>query len=132
MPAFTTAGGNVGSVFEDEVMSTITIVAAEPDSGTVAFSVTSGALPTGVSMSSAGAITGTPNVNQSVDTTYNFTVTATDDENQTTDRQFNLIVVRPVYIKTIDQAIKLGWSIPLKSKKNSQWKSYNLDIEFMV
>ena len=114
-------------------MSTITIVATEPDSGTVAFSVTSGALPTGVSMSSAGAITGTPNVNQSVDTTYNFTVTATDDENQTTDRQFNLIVVRPVYIKTIDQAIKLGWECHRpKSKKNSQWKSYNLDIEFMV
>ena len=119
VPAFTTAAGNVGSVFEDEVMSTITIVAAEPDSGTVAFSVTSGALPTGVSMSSAGAITGTPNVNQSVDTTYNFTVTATDDENQTTDRQFNLIVVRPVYIKTIDQAIKLGWSATAQNLKRT-------------
>jgi len=101
VPAFTTAAGNVGSITEDEAMSTITIVAAEPDSGTVAFSVTSGALPTGVSMSSAGAITGTPNVNVSSDTTYNFTVTATDDENQTTDRAFNLIVLRPVYTRNI-------------------------------
>ena len=36
-------------------MSTITIVAAEPDSGTVSFSVTSGALSTGVTLASGGA-----------------------------------------------------------------------------
>ena len=35
-PAFTTAAGNVGSVLEDEVMSTITIV-AEPDGGVLHF-----------------------------------------------------------------------------------------------
>jgi len=110
IPAFTTAAGNVGSVFEDEAMPTITIVAAEPDSGTVSFSVTSGALPTGTAISSAGAITGTPNVNVTLDTTYNFSVRATDDENQTTDRAFNLIVLRPVYIKQINRALKMGWS----------------------
>ena len=67
VPAFTTAIGNVGSVIEDVAMSTITIVAAEPDGGTLAFSVTSGALPTGVSLGSAnGQLTGTPNVNANV------------------------------------------------------------------
>ena len=64
IPAFTTAAGNLGSINEDVAMSTITIVAAEPDGGTLAFSVTSGALPTGVSLGSAnGQLTGTPNVN---------------------------------------------------------------------
>ena len=108
LPAFTTAAGNVGSIAEDTAMSTITIVAAEPDGGTLAYSITSGALPTGVSMSSAGAITGTPNVNVTSDTTYNFTVTATDDENQTNARAFNLIVLRPIYATSIDNSLRFS------------------------
>jgi hypothetical protein len=109
VPAFTTAVGNVGSIIEDVTMSTITIVAAEPDGGTLAYSITSGALPTGVSMSSVGAITGTPNVNVTSDTTYNFTVTATDDESQTNARAFNLIVLRPIYATQISKSARFDW-----------------------
>jgi len=105
-PSFTTAAGNVGSISEDVAMSTITIVAAEPDGGTLAYSITSGALPTGVSMSSAGAITGTPNINPTSNTTFNFTVTATDDENQTNSRAFNLIVLRPIYARQISNSLR--------------------------
>ena len=108
-PAFTTAAGNVGSIAEDQAMSTITIVAAEPDGGTLAFSVTSGALPTGVSMSSVGAITGTPNVNPTSNTTFNFTVTATDNENQTNSRAFNLIVLRPIYATQISNSLRFDY-----------------------
>jgi len=105
-PAFTTSAGNVGSVIEDVAMSTITIVAAEPDGGTLAFSITSGALPTGVSLGSAnGQLTGTPNTNITSDTTFNFTVTATDDESQTNARAFNLIVIRPVYAYQINNSL---------------------------
>ena len=110
-PAFTTAAGNVGSVLEDAAMSTITIVAAEPDGGTLAFSVTSGALPTGVSLGSAnGQLTGTPNANVTSDTTFNFTITATDDENQTNARAFNLIVLRPVYTTQINNSLKMVYT----------------------
>ena len=106
LPAFTTAAGNVGSIAEDVTMSTITIVAAEPDGGTLAFSVTSGALPTGVSLGSAnGQLTGTPNANVTSDTTFNFTVTATDDESQTNSRAFNLIVLRPIYATQIANSL---------------------------
>tara|TARA_B100000900_G_scaffold341172_1_gene304162 strand:- start:840 stop:4139 length:3300 start_codon:yes stop_codon:yes gene_type:complete len=106
LPAFTTAAGNVGSVIEDVAMSTITIVAAEPDGGTLAFSVTSGALPTGVSLGSAnGQLTGTPNTNVTSDTTFNFTITATDDESQTNSRAFNLIVLRPIYATQIAKSL---------------------------
>ena len=108
-PAFTTAAGNVGSVQEDVAMSTITIVAAEPDGGTLAYSVTSGALPTGVSLGSAnGQLTGTPNANITSDTTFNFTVTATDDENQTNSRAFNLIVLRPIYATQISNSLRFN------------------------
>ena len=112
-PAFTTAAGNLGSINEDVAMSTITIVAAEPDGGTLAFSVTSGALPTGVSLGSAnGQLTGTPNPNLVANTTFNFTVTATDDENQTNSRAFNLIVLRPVYATQIAKSIRFNDSQP--------------------
>ena len=109
LPAFTTAAGNVGSILEDTAMSTITIVAAEPDGGTLAYSITSGALPTGVSLGSAnGQITGTPNTNVTSNTTFNFTVTATDDENQTNSRAFNLIVLRPIYATSIDNSLRFN------------------------
>jgi hypothetical protein len=91
VPSWTTAAGNLGSISEGEAIS-LTVSASEPDSGTISYSVTSGSLPTGASLnSSTGAITGTaPSVN--ANTTYTFTITATDDENQTTAREFNIII----------------------------------------
>ena len=110
-PAFSTAAGNLGSIMEDEAMATITIVAAEPDGGTLAFSVTSGALPTGVTLGSAnGQLTGTPNANVTSNTTFNFTVTATDNENQTNSRAFNLIVLRPIYSTQIANSIRFDYA----------------------
>ena len=105
-PSFTTAAGNIGTLNPDVAMSTITIVATEPDGGTLSYSVTTGAVPTGTSMSSAGAITGTP-TGPAADTTSTFTVTATDDEGQTNTRQFNLIVLRPVYSLALSNSVRL-------------------------
>ncbi len=107
-PAFTTAAGSLGSKLGGEVMSTITIVAAEPDGGTLAYSVTTGALPSGLSLGSAnGQITGTPAA-VSTTTTTNFTITATDDENQTNSRAFSLQVLRPVYPYNIPFSLKFN------------------------
>ena len=62
-------------------------------------------LPSGVSLGSAnGQLTGTPTT-VSADTTSTFTITATDDESQTNSRQFNLIVLRPVYVTQINQSM---------------------------
>ena len=104
-PVFSTAAGNIGTITQDVAMSTITIVATEDDSGTLSYSITTGALPTGLSLSSAnGEITGTPS-GYSGDTTVNFTVTATDDENQTTERQFNLIVLVKFYTYELSNSL---------------------------
>tara|TARA_B100000900_G_scaffold312821_1_gene271622 strand:- start:294 stop:3647 length:3354 start_codon:yes stop_codon:yes gene_type:complete len=110
VPAFTTAAGNVGELVNNTAMSTITIVVAEPDGGSVTQSITSGALPTGLSMSTGGAITGTPNVSITDSTTYNFTVTGTDDENQTNARAFNLIVLREIYNLQIPNSLRFDGS----------------------
>ena len=108
LPAFTTASGSLGTLNPDEAMSTITIVAAEPDGGTLAYSITSGALPTGVSLGSAnGQLTGTPTNTTAGTETSNFTVQATDDENQTNTRNFSLSVYRPVYNLKLANAVRL-------------------------
>jgi len=94
VPSWVTASGSLGSLSFGEAISTITLSATEPDSGTVTYAITSGALPVGLTLSSSGEITGTMPSGSS-ETTYSFTVTATDDENQSTDRSFTITGVVP-------------------------------------
>ena len=59
--------------------------------GTITYSLTSGSLPTGLSLnSSTGAITGTAPNTQGTST---FTITATDSQNQKTSRSFTIQVL---------------------------------------
>jgi len=93
-PNWSTAAGTLATVTEDTAMSTVTVAATDPEGGSVTYSVTSGALPTGTALSSAGAITGTPNVSDTVTSptvTHNFTITANDGTGNTTPRAFNII-----------------------------------------
>lgn len=78
---------------EDEAITQVNFVATDPEGQTPTYSVTSGALPTGLSLSSAGALTGTPNVNDTYNSSgvvHNFTVTANDTTGNTTDRAFSI------------------------------------------
>ena len=94
-PAWSTSAGSLGTVIEDVAMSTTTVAASDPEGGSVTYSVTSGALPTGTSLgSSNGQITGTPNVSDSYNAsgvTHNFTVTANDGTGNTTPRAFSIL-----------------------------------------
>ena len=98
-PAFTTPAGSLGSgIQKGTTMPGIAVTATDPDGQTITYSevtsvLTSNANTPAATMnltlnSSTGAITGTaPNV--SSDTTYNFTIRASDGIN-TTDRAFSL------------------------------------------
>ena len=87
-PTFSTANGSIGSMNIGE--SGNFSVTATSDSA-VTYAVTSGALPTGLSLnSSTGVITGTETANTT--TLYNFTITATDAESQTVDGLFSIQV----------------------------------------
>ena len=91
VPVWSTASGNIGSVQEGETASFQ--VTATEGSDTIEYAVTTGTLPTGLSLNTnTGAITGTaPSVSASTTTT--FSITATDDENQTSSaRSFNITV----------------------------------------
>lgn len=95
IPIWSTASGSLGTAFIGSVTS-ITI-SANSDT-TIAYSVTSGSLPTGLSLnSSTGVISGTPTGSAA---TYNFTITATDAELQTTSRSFSIPITSGVELFT--------------------------------
>jgi len=95
-PVWSTAAGSIGSIYDlSRSTFSVTVVATDPDADTITYSVVSGALPTGMSLASAtGVINGTANA-ETVDTTYTFTIRASDGS-LNTDRVFTLTVKAPV------------------------------------
>jgi hypothetical protein len=91
-PTWTTAAGNILDTNET-FAATVTIAATDPDAGsTIAYSVGSGSLPSGMSLnSSTGVISGTP-AEIASDTTYSFNGVATDNAGNTATRSFNIII----------------------------------------
>jgi hypothetical protein len=97
-PTWTTTAGSLGTIYDSmRATATLQVAAVDPDSSaTISYSVVSGALPTGMTLnSSTGAITGTASAVVS-DTTYNFTIRATDNAGNTSDRAFSSLVKAPV------------------------------------
>ena len=86
-PAWTTAAGSLGSFSGGDTIS-VTVAATNATS----FSKTSGSFPGGLSLNtSSGVISGTESGATS-DTTYNFTIRATDAQGQTADRAFSITI----------------------------------------
>jgi hypothetical protein len=102
VPIWSTASGSLGTAFVDS--NTSITISATSDS-TITYSVTSGSLPTGLSLnSSTGVISGVPSGSA---TTYNFTITATDVESQTTSRSFSIVIQTGVELYTPPGKTKL-------------------------
>ena len=86
-PAWTTAAGSLGS---NAAGSSISYTVAA--TGATSFAVQSGSLPGGTSLNtSTGVISGTESGATS-ETTYSFTIRATDAEGQTADRAFSITI----------------------------------------
>ena len=86
-PAWTTAAGSLGSNAAGSAIS-YTVAAT----GATSFAVQSGSLPGGTSLnSSTGVISGTES-GATAETTYSFTIRATDAEGQTADRAFSITI----------------------------------------
>ena len=96
-PVFATAAGSLGTItgIQYSSYSLSSAAATDPDGDTITYSLSSGSLPTGLSLNtSTGAITGTVTQPGS-DTTYSFSVTAsTTSQSQT--RAFTILVKVPV------------------------------------
>jgi len=86
-PAWTTAAGSLGS---NAAGSSISYTVAA--TGATSFALQSGSLPGGTSLNtSSGVISGTESGATS-ETTYSFTIRATDAEGQTADRAFSITI----------------------------------------
>jgi hypothetical protein len=94
-PTWVTSAGSLGTVYNGSRSSYSTSVSAtDPEGGSLTYSLVSGGVPTGMTFNSNGTITGTPSAVGS-NTTYNFTVRASDGSN-TTDRAFSITINAPV------------------------------------
>ena len=87
-PAWTTSSGSLGSFSGGDSIGTITLTATN----STGMTLQSGSLPGGISLNTgagSSTLTGTES-GASADTTYSFTIRATDAEGQTADRAFSL------------------------------------------
>ncbi len=86
-PAWTTSAGSLGTNAAGSAVS-YTVAAT----GATSFAIQSGTLPGGVTLNtSTGVISGTES-GATAETTYNFTIRATDAEGQTADRAFSITI----------------------------------------
>ena len=94
-PVFATASGSLGTLADNgRATSNLTAISFSDEESTPTVSVTSGSLPSGVTLNSNGTFSGTANPVAS-DTTSTFTVTATDGS-ETATRQYTITVSRPI------------------------------------
>lgn len=88
VPAWVTGSGSLGTFAGGDSIGTINLTATD----STGMTLQSGALPGGISLNSAAGtstLTGTES-GATDDTTYNFTIRATDAQAQTADRAFSL------------------------------------------
>jgi hypothetical protein len=113
VPIFATAAGSLGTIF-DSLRGSYSIssaAATDANGGSITYSITSGAVPTGMSFNtSTAAITGTPSAVGS-DTTSSFTVRALDNAGNSTSRAFSITIKAPV-IQSFTSVGSTSFSVP--------------------
>jgi hypothetical protein len=95
-PTWVTNAGSLGLIYDSARSSTpFTVQATDADSHAITYSVVSGSLPTNMTMTNQGVISGTAQAVAS-DTTYAFTVRATDSSGDYSDRSFSITTKAPI------------------------------------
>ena len=90
-PVWSTTAGSLGSYNNGSV--SIQLASTDDESESIAYALSSGALPTGLSLSSGGLISGTLNASPN---TYSFTIAASDGVNTAVTRSFSLQVLSTI------------------------------------
>ena len=112
-PVWQTAAGNIGTIYDStRSTSTFTVSATDEENNTLTYSVSSGSLPTGMILNtSTGVISGTASAVVS-DTTYTFTISASDGINTAQSRTFNIVVKAPVVTSFTYTGSDQSWTVP--------------------
>jgi hypothetical protein len=94
-PTWVTNAGSLGLIYDSGRSSTtFTVQATDADSHVITYSVVSGSLPTNMTMTNQGVISGTAQAVAS-DTTYAFTIRATDTTGAFNERSFSITTKAP-------------------------------------
>ena len=110
-PIWTTVSGSLGQINDGSRSTrTFTVSAYDPDGGVVTYSIISGNLPTGMSISSGGLISGTTTAVAS-NTTYAFTLRATDQSGLVSDRDFSITTMAPIIV-IYNTPTSTSWTVP--------------------
>lgn len=104
------ASGTIGTSYETKNASTLsyTTFTATGDA-TITYSIISGNLPSGVTLSSSGELSGTLPATSSP-TTYSFTIRASDGQNQDSDRAFSL-TINPDAVTWVTPSLNGSYSV---------------------
>jgi hypothetical protein len=90
LPAFNVAAGTLGS-FDGQTAISITLDAT--GDAPLTYALTSGALPTGITLNTTTGVVSGTTPQETDDTTYNFTLEVTDLQNQSVSRAYSFIVL---------------------------------------
>jgi hypothetical protein len=94
VPVWTTTADGVTGILEDKAYSFQLVAAGGDGGGTLSYTLQSGSLNTGLSVSTSGLISGTNT--DTVGTDATFTIRATDEGGLSVDREFTTSVVYPI------------------------------------
>jgi hypothetical protein len=95
-PTWVTNSGSLGLIYDSMRSSkTFTVQATDADNHAITYSIVSGSLPTNMTMTNQGVISGTAQAVAS-DTTYAFTIRATDTIGAFNERSFSITTKAPV------------------------------------
>lgn len=106
VPAWTTSAGSLGTFGSANI--SVQLAATDPEGHALTYSLISGALPTGCTLSAAGLISGTNPMNG---TTYNFTLGVSDGTNVVT-RSFSITASSPVGEAVFTTPGTYQWTCP--------------------
>jgi len=113
-PVWLTNSGSLGEIYDSgRSVSSFSVLATDPDGQQISYQILSGNLPTGMSLSSGGVISGTASAVSS-DTTYSFTVRATDIAGNYIDRSFSITTKAPI-IQQFTSNGSTAWQSPTSS-----------------
>jgi hypothetical protein len=111
-PAWVTNAGSLGLIYDSMRSSkTFTVQATDADDHAITYSIVSGSLPTNMTMTNQGVISGTAQAVAS-DTTYAFTIRATDTTGASNERSFSITTKAPV-VQLFTSVGSTSWSSPV-------------------
>jgi len=96
VPSWTNAAGQIGGTIYDGTSSSTTVIATDPEGGPVSYSLSSGTLPTGLSLGSSNGIISGTTANSASNTTFNFSLAASDFQQNQTTRSFSMSVLTKI------------------------------------